>query len=178
MARTLVPALPGPRHLLHTPHQPRSMSSRAGIPQLEELATVEHTPGSPVDSIDEKAEVKGSLEKLGSTDSDESVNKVEGGKTVYDDDGEEVRLVNGEPVITTGRDVSRFLIDTRDDGDPAITFRSLFIGTVFAGLGAALCQVRPVYSLCLRHRWRYLRSKHRFLTSTSSYRSTYSSPCR
>ena len=49
--------------------------------------------------------------------------------------------VNGEPVITSGQDVSDFLIDTRDDGDPALTFRSLFLGTVFAGLGAALCQV-------------------------------------
>ncbi|PCH44332.1 peptide transporter MTD1 [Wolfiporia cocos MD-104 SS10] len=29
----------------------------------------------------------------------------------------------------------------RDDKDPALTFRSLFLGTVFAGLGAALCQI-------------------------------------
>ncbi|KZT18640.1 oligopeptide transporter [Neolentinus lepideus HHB14362 ss-1] len=54
---------------------------------------------------------------------------------------EGVSYVNGEPVITTGEDVSRFLVDVRDDGDDAITFRSLVIGTVFAGLGAALCQI-------------------------------------
>ena len=54
---------------------------------------------------------------------------------------EEVVYVKGEPVITTGLDVSRFLVDTRGDGDPAITFRSMVIGTVFAGLGAALCEV-------------------------------------
>ena len=52
-----------------------------------------------------------------------------------------VLYVNGEPVIRTGQDVSNFLIDVRDDGDPALTFRSLALGTVFAGLGAALCQV-------------------------------------
>ena len=57
---------------------------------------------------------------------------------------DDVRLVNGEPVITTGEDVSRFLLTTRDDGDPALTFRSIVLGTVFAGLGAAMCQV------CLR----------------------------
>ena len=54
---------------------------------------------------------------------------------------DEVSYVNGEPVITTGRDVSRFLVDVRDDGDPALTFRSFVLGTVFAGLGASLVQV-------------------------------------
>jgi hypothetical protein len=47
----------------------------------------------------------------------------------------------GEPVITTGRDVSRFVVDIRDDEDPALTFRSMFLGTMFAGLGATLSQV-------------------------------------
>ncbi|KAL4072359.1 OPT oligopeptide transporter protein-domain-containing protein [Scleroderma yunnanense] len=49
--------------------------------------------------------------------------------------------VNGEPVITTGRDVSQFLVDLRDDGDPAVTFRALFIGTLFGCLGAAANQM-------------------------------------
>lgn len=56
-------------------------------------------------------------------------------------DADDVVLLNGEPVVTTGYDVSRFVVDLRDDGDAALTFRSLFLGTVFAGLGAALCQV-------------------------------------
>ncbi|KAF8843877.1 oligopeptide transporter [Paxillus ammoniavirescens] len=54
---------------------------------------------------------------------------------------DEAVYLNGEPVITTGWDVSRFLVDLRDDGDQALTFRSLFLGTVFAGLGAALCEI-------------------------------------
>lgn len=54
---------------------------------------------------------------------------------------EEVQMLNGEPVITTGRDVSRYVVDIRDDGEAALTFRSLTLGTVWAGLGAALCQV-------------------------------------
>ncbi|KAI5833165.1 peptide transporter MTD1 [Schizophyllum commune Tattone D] len=46
-----------------------------------------------------------------------------------------------ERVVTTGRDVSHYVVDLRDDGDPALTFRSLVLGTVIAGLGAALCQI-------------------------------------
>ena len=50
------------------------------------------------------------------------------------------RFVRGEPVITTGADVSNYAVDVRDDGDEALTFRSFFIGTVVAGLGAALAE--------------------------------------
>ncbi|KAK2461189.1 hypothetical protein APHAL10511_006716 [Amanita phalloides] len=52
-----------------------------------------------------------------------------------------VQFVKGEPIISTGKDVSRYVIDLQDDGDDALTFRSMFIGTAFAGLGAALCQI-------------------------------------
>lgn len=59
-------------------------------------------------------------------------------------DSEDVVLLKGEPVVTTGSDVSRFVVDLRDDGETALTFRSFVLGTVMAGLGAALCQVRHV----------------------------------
>ena len=58
----------------------------------------------------------------------------------YEDDSNLV-LHNGEPIITTGNDVSRFVVDIRDDEDRALTFRSMFLGTIFAGMGAALSQV-------------------------------------
>lgn len=48
---------------------------------------------------------------------------------------------NGEPIIKSGLDVSRFVVNIRDDEDPALTFRSIVLGTLFAGLGAALSQV-------------------------------------
>jgi len=57
------------------------------------------------------------------------------------DKDEDTEYRNGEQVIVTGRDVSRFVVDTRDDGDEALTFRSIVLGTLFAGMGAALCQV-------------------------------------
>ena len=65
---------------------------------------------------------------------------------------------NGKPVITTGQDVSRFVVDIRDDEDPALTFRSMFLGTFFAGMGAALSQVSKfltiwMLSATLNHHW-------------------------
>ena len=57
---------------------------------------------------------------------------------------------NGEPVITTGRDVSRFVVDIRDDEDPALTFRSIFLGTIFAAMGAALGQVQKQFIIIVR----------------------------
>lgn len=57
------------------------------------------------------------------------------------EDDFKVAYRNGEPIIATGRDVSRFVVDIRDDEDLALTFRSIFLGTLVAGLGATLGQV-------------------------------------
>ena len=65
----------------------------------------------------------------------------------YLEDDSRPNFHNGEPIITTGRDVSRFVVDIRDDEDPALTFRSMFLGTVFAGLGAALSQVSKLKTI-------------------------------
>lgn len=54
---------------------------------------------------------------------------------------EKPQYVKGEPVISNGRDVSRYLVDLRDDEDPPFTFRSAVLGTVIGGLGAALYQI-------------------------------------
>jgi hypothetical protein len=59
----------------------------------------------------------------------------------YEGANEKSLNVNGEPVITSGIDVSKYLVDLRDDGDPPFTFRSVVLGTVIGGLGAALYQV-------------------------------------
>ncbi|KAI9508126.1 OPT oligopeptide transporter protein-domain-containing protein [Russula earlei] len=60
---------------------------------------------------------------------------------VLEDEGEKPALFNGEPVIKTGRDVSRYLIDLRDDEDPPFTLRAIVLGTLLGGLGAALYQI-------------------------------------
>lgn len=114
------------------------MAAHPDIASLAELPADQ--PPSPIDSLNEKHEVG----KQDSSPSLELDKKLEGDNESQYEEEEEARLVNGEHVITTGRDVSRYLIDIRDDRDPALTFRSLFLGTVFAGLGAALCQVRTI----------------------------------
>ena len=79
-------------------------------------------------------------EKLSSWDGEKSESEDRSSKYVTDN----TMLVNGEPVIQSGVDVSNFVVDDRDDGDVALTFRSFFLGTVTAGLGAALAQVEAV----------------------------------
>ncbi|KAF2220146.1 peptide transporter MTD1 [Elsinoe ampelina] len=51
---------------------------------------------------------------------------------------DEVEYVKGHAVINDGKDVSRFLISARDDGDPAFTFRSLLLGTAFTALSSVI----------------------------------------
>ncbi|KZV61284.1 OPT superfamily oligopeptide transporter [Peniophora sp. CONT] len=84
-------------------------------------------------------------EKKSSSDSDvlgkESKLDSERASFIENDALGEVRYVNGEPVVQDGKDVSRFVIDLRDDGDEAFTFRGLVLGTIFGGLGAALYQI-------------------------------------
>jgi hypothetical protein len=113
--------------------------------QLAQDIGLPSTADLPVLSIDEKAYVN---EKVADS-SDEVIDKIElvGDKgssleNAYEGQKDGVTYVNGEPVISSGADVSNFLLDVRDDGDPSITFRSLFLGTIFAALGAALSQVR------------------------------------
>ncbi|KAF8888454.1 OPT oligopeptide transporter protein-domain-containing protein [Gymnopilus junonius] len=54
---------------------------------------------------------------------------------------------NSEPIITTVQYISQYAVDPRDDGDKGLTFRSIVLGTIFAGLGAALCHAAVTWSL-------------------------------
>ena len=73
-------------------------------------------------------------------------------KEKFDSDAEaskdDVSIALGqEPVIVDGKDVSKYIVDLRDDGDAPITFRSMLLGTILSGLTAALYQVRRVVIL-------------------------------
>ncbi|KAJ4165869.1 hypothetical protein LMH87_007479 [Akanthomyces muscarius] len=46
--------------------------------------------------------------------------------------------VKGHPVIRNGEDVSKYLVSDRDDGDAALTFRSIFLGTIFTALSSVI----------------------------------------
>lgn len=54
-----------------------------------------------------------------------------------DDDREDV-------IIVTGADASAHLLSIRDDRDPALTFRGMFLATVLAGFQATMCQIYKV----------------------------------
>lgn len=117
--------------------------------QSNDLPVLQHQ--SPDLSSDEKADEKASSsevvgEKDDYLDPERPISDSEK-NSIYSD----TVLVNGEPVITTGMDISRYIVDLRDDGDPTLTFRSIVLGTIFAGLGAALYQVRSIHcekSIC------------------------------
>ncbi|KAH8894602.1 peptide transporter MTD1 [Thozetella sp. PMI_491] len=57
------------------------------------------------------------------------------GDSQPEDDAE---YVKGHAVIRNGVDVSRFLVSTRDDGDPALTFRSIFLGTILTAFASVV----------------------------------------
>ncbi|EME47911.1 hypothetical protein DOTSEDRAFT_146951 [Dothistroma septosporum NZE10] len=53
----------------------------------------------------------------------------------------------GNPIIKDGADVSKYLVDVRDDGDPSFTFRSMVLGSLFTALSSVimmLYQFKPV----------------------------------
>ncbi|KAF8464965.1 oligopeptide transporter [Russula ochroleuca] len=96
------------------------------------------------------AELQGTLPTLPPSSNDPSSDDISGDTepsinldkpSSFEDADEKPHYVNGEPVINGGRDVSRYLVDLRDDQDPPITFRSVVLGTVIGGLGAALYQI-------------------------------------
>ena len=117
-------------HTIET--DPPAFSPLSTLPSVTLIDYNERLP-----SIDDSKSFTGaSSEKVEYTD----VDKVEESSvSVYND--EDVLLVNGDPVIRTGLDVSKYAVDIRDDHDPAMTFRSFFLGSIFAGLGSALGQV-------------------------------------
>ncbi|KAI0041222.1 OPT superfamily oligopeptide transporter [Auriscalpium vulgare] len=93
-------------------------------------------PELPEEKLDEKAVYASEKEKEAASNDSEQ-NSLD----AYDEDYDKPIFVNGEPVVRNGRDVSRYVVDVRDDGDQAVTFRSIVLGTVFGGLGAALYQI-------------------------------------
>ena len=103
------------------------------------MAGLRSTPlSSSGTSLREKAD---HVDHVGTTADKEVALDPDKPSDAFNDDDEGPLFVNGEPVITSGRDVSKFLVDLRDDEDPPFTFRSVVLGTLMGGLGATLYQV-------------------------------------
>ncbi|KAI0068493.1 OPT superfamily oligopeptide transporter [Artomyces pyxidatus] len=106
----------------------------------EKLPSLPAAPvASPTGAVDDKEPYHSDFahEKEAALESDGSLD--------LSDEEDKPLYVNGEPVVTNGRDVSKYVVDVRDDGDQAVTFRSVVLGTMFGGLGAALYQVCVIF---------------------------------
>jgi hypothetical protein len=59
----------------------------------------------------------------------------------YDGDDHEKDTGSGDPIIVTGADAAQHLLSIRDDGDSALTFRSLFLATILSAFQAVMTQI-------------------------------------
>ncbi|KAH8646190.1 OPT oligopeptide transporter [Xylariales sp. PMI_506] len=57
------------------------------------------------------------------------------------DNGEDKDDHSDQVIIITGADASKYLLPTRDDYEPALTFRSLFLATILSGFQAVMNQI-------------------------------------
>ncbi|KAH8692825.1 peptide transporter MTD1 [Talaromyces proteolyticus] len=62
----------------------------------------------------------------------------DGEESVGSPGSDEAKYVNGHPVIQNGADISNFIISVRDDGDPALTFRSIVLGSAFTAFSSVI----------------------------------------
>jgi hypothetical protein len=89
-------------------------------------------------------------------------------KSLHDDSDEEKNGINGvyekadgqvddptpellsedvddpDKIIKTGADAAQYMLSDRDDGDPAVTVRSMVLGTAFAAFYASISQIYMV----------------------------------
>jgi hypothetical protein len=66
-----------------------------------------------------------------------------------DDDRAEKDPIDEGQIIVTGSDAADFLLSIRDDGDPAITFRSMVLSTILSAFQAVMYQIYQVSLLAI-----------------------------
>ena len=70
--------------------------------------------------------------------------------SLADSDGLDDDADDDDVIIITGSDAARHLLPLRDDGDPVLTFRSLFLATCLSGFQAVMSQIYSVSTNGLR----------------------------
>lgn len=70
--------------------------------------------------------------------------ELKAGPPVYDGADDDVPE---DALIVTGADAANYLIPIRDDHDPSLTFRSIFLATALSGFQAAMHQIYNVSCL-------------------------------
>lgn len=66
------------------------------------------------------------------------------GVPVYNADDEYDDETRHDTIIVTGADAAKHLLPLRDDGEPALTFRSIFLATLLSGFQAVMSQIYEV----------------------------------
>lgn len=67
-------------------------------------------------------------------------NEIQAALPIYDGDDPE-KDNNQDVIIITGADAAAHLLPLRDDGEPALTFRSIFLGTILSAFQAVMYQI-------------------------------------
>ena len=104
-------------------------------PQVAILPDVPGTPETP-------GEKDGRYGDLDSQDGKDVVPELAGkgvGPELLDLD-----LDDPDKIIKSGADAAQYMLSDRDDGDPAVTVRSMVIGTAFAAFYASISQIYKV----------------------------------
>lgn len=64
--------------------------------------------------------------------------EVKAGPPLYNGDDDELPE---NPIIVTGADAAQYLLPLRDDGEPSLTFRAIFLATLLSGFQAVMSQI-------------------------------------
>lgn len=70
---------------------------------------------------------------------------------LYDSENHDKDSDSDDVIIITGADAAAHLLPLRDDGEPALTFRSLFLATGLSGFQAVMTQIYNVS--CIWFQW-------------------------
>ncbi|PKX90429.1 OPT family oligopeptide transporter [Aspergillus novofumigatus IBT 16806] len=90
-------------------------------------------PSAVDKSIEAEEPFKGAFEKQAKDVTQETESAESPGSQA-----DKAEYVKGHPVIRNGADVSRFIVSVRDDGDPALTVRSIVLGSAFTALSSVI----------------------------------------
>lgn len=105
-----------------------------------------HDNLAPVEDLFINGPTSNAIPHLAGTDDkqnkEEKVLDLSDKEAFSDEDSLERRVrEDDEPVVTTGEDVSRFVVSLRDDEETAFTFRSAVLGAALTALAATINQL-------------------------------------
>ncbi len=101
---------------------------------------------APHESIDEKIRItadNAGIHKVGKLVLDE-VTEINPLSTQDYVDNSDTDYSTEDVIIVTGSDAAKYLLPMRDDHEPALTFRSLFLATVLSAFQAVMSQIYSV----------------------------------